>query len=91
MHNWLVLRLIGSNIAGGFNLSAIKAYLLKSWGFGSQCADGVLLGTTMEPPKHLESKAEAKTWLDGVVSLYAQHSGITLPSASASGSGSGGD
>ena len=40
--------------------------------------------------KHSGSEAEAKTWLDGVVALYAQRSGITLPSASSGGSGGGG-
>jgi fatty acid synthase subunit alpha, fungi type len=87
----LISRLIGGKMPGGFNLSAIKSYLSKSWGLGPQRADGVLLlGTTMEPPKRLGSEAEAKTWLDGVVSLYAQRSGITLSSASSGGSGGGG-
>jgi len=35
-------------------------------------ADGVLLGLTMEPMKRLGSEAEAKSWLDGVVSVYTQ-------------------
>ena len=87
----LVSRLIGGKMPGGFNLSAIKSYLSKSWGLGPQRADGVLLlGTTTEPPKRLGSEAEAKTWLDGVVALYAQRSGISLSSASSGGSGSGG-
>jgi len=76
---------------GGSNLSAIKSYLSKSWGIGTQCADGVLLlGTTMEPVKRLGSEAEAKTWLDGAVALYAQRSGTSLPSAPSSGPGGGG-
>jgi len=87
----LVSRLIGGKMPGGFNLSAIKSYLSKSWGLGPQRADGVLLlGTTVEPPKRLGSEAEAKAWLDGVVALYAQRSGITLSSASSGGSGGGG-
>jgi len=87
----LVSRLIGGKMPGGFNLSAIKSYLSKSWGLGPQRADGVLLlGTTMEPPKRLGSEAEAKAWLDGVVALYAQRSGITLSSAASGGSGGGG-
>ena len=36
------------------------------------------------------SEAEAKAWLDGVVALYAQHSGITLSPASSGGSDGGG-
>ena len=87
----LVSRLIGGKMPGGFNLSAIKAYLSKRWGLGSQRADGVLLlGTTMEPPKRLGSEAEAKAWLDGVVALYAQRSSITLSSPSSGGSSGGG-
>ena len=87
----LVSRLIGGKMPGGFNLSAIKSYLSKSWGLGPQRADGVLLlGTTMEPAKRLGSEAEAKAWLDGVVALYAQRSGIALSSASSGGSGGGG-
>jgi fatty acid synthase subunit alpha len=87
----LISRLIGGKMPGGFNLSAIKSYLSKSWGLGPQRADGVLLlGTTVEPPKRLGSEAEAKAWLDGVVALYAQRSGIALSSASSGGSGSGG-
>ena len=76
---------------GGFNLGGIKSYLPKSWGLGPQRADGVLLlGTTMEPAKRLGSEAEVKAWLDGVVALYAQRSGIALSSASSGGSGGGG-
>ena len=87
----LVSRLIGGKMPGGFNLSAIKSYLLKSWGLGPQRADGVLLlGTTVEPSKRLGSEVEAKAWLDGVVALYALRSGITLSSASSGGSSGGG-
>ncbi|CAL1716945.1 unnamed protein product [Somion occarium] len=87
----LVSRLIGGKMPGGFNLSAIKAYLSKTWGLGPARADGiVLLGTTMEPPKRLGSEAEAKAWLDSVVALYAQRSGVSLSSGGAAGGGSGG-
>ncbi|EPQ52677.1 hypothetical protein GLOTRDRAFT_112049 [Gloeophyllum trabeum ATCC 11539] len=87
----LVSRLVGGKMPGGFNISAIKSYLAKSWGLGPARADGVLLlGTTMEPPKRLGSEAEAKTWLDSVVSVYAQRSGISLSAASAGGGGGGG-
>ena len=87
----LVSRLVGGKMPGGFNLSAIKSYLSKSWGLGPQRADGVLLlGTTAEPSKRLGSEVEAKAWLDGIVALYAQRSGITLSSASSGGSDGGG-
>ncbi|KAJ7769033.1 fatty acid synthase, partial [Mycena olivaceomarginata] len=73
---------------GGFNSSAIKTYLSKSWGLGSGRADGVLLlATTMEPAKRLATEAEAKSWLDGIVAIYAQRSGISLSSGSSSGGG----
>ncbi|KAJ3909294.1 fatty acid synthase alpha subunit reductase [Lentinula edodes] len=87
----LVSRLVGGKLPGGFNSSAVKAHLSKTWGLGPQRADGVLLlGTTMEPAKHLGSEVEAKTWLDGVVSAYAQRSGISLASPGAGGGGGGG-
>ncbi|KAJ7456863.1 hypothetical protein B0H11DRAFT_2321206 [Mycena galericulata] len=79
----LVSRVVGGKMPGGFNSSAIKAYLSKSWGLGSSRADGVLLlATTMEP-------AEAKLWLDGIVAIYAQRSGISLALASTGGGGGG--
>ena len=82
----LISRLIGGKMPGGFNSSAIKSYLSKSWGLGSSRSDGVLLlGTTLEPPKRLASEAEGKNWLDGVVSVYAQRSGISLASPGAGG------
>ena len=82
----LVSRLVGGKMPGGFNVSAIKAYLSKTWGLGSQRADSVLLlGATMEPPKRLGAEAEAKAWLDSVVAAYAQRSGISLSSGAAGG------
>ncbi|KAM6489047.1 hypothetical protein JOM56_015459 [Amanita muscaria] len=71
---------------GGFNISASKSYLAKTWGLGSSRSDGVLLlATTHEPPQCLASDAEAKTWLDSVVSVYAQRSGISLATAGSGG------
>ncbi|KAI0649410.1 fatty acid synthase [Trametes meyenii] len=87
----LISRVVGSKMPGGFNLTAIKSYLSKSWGIGSARADGVLLlGATMEPAKRLGSEAEARSWLDGVVSIYAQRSGISLSSGAAAGGAAGG-
>ncbi len=55
----LISRLMGGKMPGGFNSSAIKSYLSKSWGLGSSRSDGVLLlGTTLEPPKRLASADE---------------------------------
>ena len=69
-------------------------HLRKNWGLGSSRSDGVLLfRTTLEPPKRLASEAEGKSWLDGVVSIYAQRSGISLAapgSGGVSGGGGGG-
>jgi len=76
---------------GGFNSSAIKNYLSMSWGLGPSHSDGVLLlRTTLEPPKRLASEGEGKSWLDGVVSVYAQRSGISLASPGAGGASGGG-
>jgi fatty acid synthase subunit alpha len=86
--NGLISRVIGGKMPGGFNSSVIKGYLSKSWGLGPSRAEGVLLlGTTMEPTKRLGSEAEAKSWLDGVVSTYAKRSGISLSAGNASGGG----
>ncbi|KAL5526485.1 FAS2 [Sanghuangporus sanghuang] len=86
----LISRLVGGKMPGGFNLSAIKAYLSKKWGLGSSRADGVmLLGLTMEPAKRLGSEADAKAWLDSIVPVYASRSGISL-SQGGSSAGSGG-
>ena len=87
----LVSRLVGGKMPGGFNASSIKSYLAKTWGLGPSRSDGVLLlATTLEPPKRLASEAEAKAWLDGVVSVYAQRSGISLASPGAAGAGGAG-
>jgi len=90
----LVSRLVSGKMPGGFNASAIKSYLAKTWGLGSMRSDAVLLlATTVEPPKRLASEAEAKSWLDNVVSIYSQRAGIQLSSggpAGTSGSGSSG-
>jgi fatty acid synthase subunit alpha len=86
--NGLISRMIGGKMPGGCNLSVIKGYLSKSWGLGPSRADSVLLlGTTMEPTKRLGSEAEAKLWLNGVVSTYAKRSGISLSAGNASGGG----
>ncbi|KAF9267936.1 fatty acid synthase [Marasmius fiardii PR-910] len=88
--NGLVSRMIGGKFPGGFNSSAIKSYLSKSWGLGPQRSDAVLLmATTMEPPKRIGSEAEAKSFLDGVVALYAQRAGISLAAAGAGGASGG--
>ena len=48
----LVSCVVGGKMSDGFNSSAIKGYLSKTWGLGPSRADGVLLlGSTMEPPK----------------------------------------
>ncbi|KAI0950742.1 hypothetical protein AcW1_007973 [Taiwanofungus camphoratus] len=87
----LVSRLIGGKMPGGFNMSAIKSYLSKTWGLGPSRSDGVLiLGTTMEPSKRLASEVDAKMWLDSVVAVYAQRAGISLAAGSSSSGGGGG-
>ncbi|TDL13244.1 hypothetical protein BD410DRAFT_847158 [Rickenella mellea] len=86
----MVSRLVASKMPGRFNASAIKTHLSKAWGFGSACADGVvLLGLTMEPAKRLASDVEAKAWLDSIP-IYAQRSGITLSQGGSGGARGGG-
>jgi fatty acid synthase subunit alpha, fungi type/fatty acid synthase subunit beta, fungi type len=87
----LISRLVGGKMPGGFNLSAIKAYLSKTWGLGPARADGVLLlGLTLEPAKRLGSEVEAKAWLDSVAAAYAQQNGISLSSGGGAGGVAGG-
>lgn len=87
----LVSRLVSGKMPGGFNLSAIKAYLGKQWGLGPLRADAALLfGVTHEPAKRLGSEAEAKAWLDTVAAAYAKQAGISLSSGGGGGSAGGG-
>ncbi|TFK27788.1 fatty acid synthetase alpha subunit [Coprinopsis marcescibilis] len=87
----LISRLVGGKMPGGFNASAIKSHLSKTWGLGPSRADGVLLlATTLEPPKRLSSEVEAKAWLDAIVPIYAQRAGISLSTQSAGGASGGG-
>ena len=85
----LVSRVVGGKVPRG--ITSIKGHLLKAWGLGPSRSDGVLIfGTTMEPAKRLASEAEAESWLDTVVTVYAQRSGILLSvGGAADGSGSG--
>ncbi|KIO16925.1 hypothetical protein M407DRAFT_12583 [Tulasnella calospora MUT 4182] len=86
----MISRMVGAKMPGGFNLSAIKSHLSKTWGLGAARSDGaLLLAVTMEPAKRLGSEGEAKAWLDSVVSAYAQQTGISLSSGASSG-GAGG-
>jgi len=87
----LISRLVGGKMPGGFNASAIRAYLSKAWGLGPLRSDGVLLlATTLEPPKRLGSEVEAKSWLDSIVSIYSQRAGITLGGAAGGAEGGSG-
>lgn len=76
---------------GGFNISAARGHVGKTWGLGPLRTDAALLhGITMEPPKRLGSEPEAKAWLDSVVASYAQQAGVTLSSGGSGGAGGGG-
>jgi fatty acid synthase subunit alpha len=87
----MISRLVAGKMPGGFNVSAIKGYLSKTWGLGPLRGDGVLLlAVTQEPAKRLGSEAEAKSWLDGVVAQYAQKAGISLSSGGTGGGSAGG-
>ncbi|KAL9936912.1 hypothetical protein V8E36_004147 [Tilletia maclaganii] len=87
----LVSRVIGGKLPGGFNMSGLKAYLSKAWGLGAGRTDAVLLvALTQEPAKRLASEAEAKVWLDSVVSTYSTMNGLGLQQGGAGGSAGGG-
>jgi malonyl CoA-acyl carrier protein transacylase len=84
----LVSRMIGGKMPGGFNISAARGHINKTWGLGPLRTDAALLhGITMEPPKRLGSEPEAKAWLDSVVAAYAQQAGVTLSSGGGGGGG----
>lgn len=84
----LVSRMIGGKMPGGFNITAARAHLNKTWGLGPLRSDAALLhGITMEPAKRLGSEVEAKAWLDSVAAAYAQQAGITLSSGGSGGGG----
>ena len=84
----LISCLVSGKMPGGFNASSIKGYLTKTWSLGPSRSDGVLLlATTLEPPKRLASEVEAKTWLDGIISVYTQQTGILFASLGAAGAG----
>ena len=55
-------------------------HLWKTWVL-DLAADGVRLG----------NEAEAKTWLDSVIAIYAQRASISLSSGGAGGTGGGGN
>jgi fatty acid synthase subunit alpha len=81
----MISRLISQKFPGGFPLSAIRSYLLKTWGLQPGRQDGVLVrGITNEPPARLGSEAEAKAWLDSTSQLYAKEHGVSLNTASTS-------
>ncbi|KAJ1924023.1 fatty acid synthase alpha subunit Lsd1 [Tieghemiomyces parasiticus] len=90
----LVAKMMSAKMPGGFNLTSAKQYLSGTYGLGPQRTAGVLLvAVTMEPAARLASEADARTWLDSVVSAYAARQGITLTpggSGGASSSGSSG-
>ncbi|KAF8527748.1 hypothetical protein JB92DRAFT_3093129 [Gautieria morchelliformis] len=74
----------GGGDAWWFNLSAIEAYLSKTWGLGPSRADGpFLLGLTLELAKWLDSVVDVKAWFDSVAAAYAQQNGISLSSGDA--------
>ncbi|KAF3767970.1 hypothetical protein M406DRAFT_70070 [Cryphonectria parasitica EP155] len=87
----LIARLISSKMPGGFNVTSARKYLETRWGLASGRQDGVLLlGITMEPATRLGSEADAKAFLDDVAQKYASNAGISLTTATAADTGSGG-
>lgn len=87
----LTNRMIASKFPGGFNISAARNHLNKTWGLGPQRADAALFfGILSEPPKRLGSEAEAKAFLDSIAQSYASYSGITLSTGGGAAGGGGG-
>jgi len=85
-----ISRIISSKMPGGFTASSIKTYLKDHWGLGVHRTDGVMIMMiTEEPPARLSSENDAKSWLDGVVQIYAETLGIQLSNASTNSSGGG--
>jgi fatty acid synthase subunit beta len=87
----LTNRMIASKFPGGFNISAARNHLNKTWGLGPLRSDSALFfGILNEPAKRLGSEADAKAFLDSVAQSYASYSGITLSQGGAGGGGGGG-
>ncbi|KAI0360181.1 fatty acid synthase [Trametes cingulata] len=97
----LPLEELGSSLGVGFSgslgkytsglVSRLIGGKMPDLGFGFRAPTAcLLLAATMEPPKRLGSEAEAKSWLDGIVGIYAQRSGISLASGAAAGGAAGG-
>ena len=87
----LVSCMVSRKMPGSCNITSIKGHLLKAWGLGPSQSGGVLLlGTMMESTKRLRSEVKAKAWLDTVVTVYAQRSGISLSAGGAAGGAGGG-
>ena len=87
----LTNRMINGKFPGGFNISAARAHLSKTWGLGPLRADSALFfGILNEPPKRLGSEAEGKSFLDSLAQNYASYSGISLAAAGSGGAAGGG-
>lgn len=75
-----ISRMVGGKMPGGFNNTALKGFLTKTWGLGPLRSDAVLLlALTMEPAKRLGSEPEAKAWLDGVALLRRTQPPLVSP------------
>ncbi len=81
----LISKLISSKLPGGFNQSAIRAYLSSRWGLAPQRQTSVICcAVTAEPQTRLTSADAAKEYMDSIVLRYGRHAGVDLNSNSQS-------
>ena len=86
----LVAKTLSAKLPGGFGAAEARSYLASEHGLGAGRTDSVLLhAATMAPDARLAGEADAKAWLDSVVSAYASHHGVSLQRAGAAGAGAG--
>jgi len=84
-----IAKMISSKMPGGFGPAAIRAHLAAKFHLADSTVDGVLVqAVSSQPANRLQTEADAKGFLDQVVSEYAAAKGISILSGnSASGNG----
>jgi fatty acid synthase subunit alpha len=84
--------MISSKCPGTFQNTGIRKHLKSRWGLGIGRQDSVLLqAVTVQPDFRLKTEDETKIFLDSVVQVYINKTGIKLPTAAtdaSSGNGS---
>ncbi|KAK8093877.1 fatty acid synthase alpha subunit FasA [Apiospora hydei] len=84
----LVERFVSSKMPAGFGQTEMMTYIASRWGLGANSRVAVqCFCVTMEPPSRLSDVGQAHALVDSVVSRYAKHAGVTLPTPSSGGGG----